>query len=245
MLKYNIDLVEGSKIAGWVCDVSDPQRCLTVEAVSHSGQSARAPANEFRQDLLETGLGDGAHAFNLDLSGWHSESGDVTVRVFETQDVLGIVQIVLSDPAGPVINEEPSRWRWHIDRVDSLTVIGWVQDTHRPYTTVLLRATGDNGKTVPVIANQYRADLKEAEVGNGHHGFEVNLALIGAMKSIKLYVAETGEALTADPISIDPIEIIKRGGISDKMKTQIQFKISEIRALLNNIESRDGKIDVP
>ncbi|WP_018261095.1 hypothetical protein [Methylobacterium sp. WSM2598] len=234
-VRSNIDVVEGRRIAGWAYDSSRAHAALTVEATSSAGQRARATADIFRQDLREAGIGNGAHCFEIDLSGWTQEAGEVTVRVVETQDVLGVFPFDTGPlPASPARREESapaSRWRWNIDRVDSRSVLGWIQDTRSPSGAVLLQALGETGRSVLITADLYRADLEEAGIGDGRHGFEVNLAEVGARNAVTLLIAETGEPLTPAPIPTSAVAVVKSGGISDQMKVQLRMALVEIAAL--------------
>ncbi len=63
-LTGNLEVVSGNLIAGWVQDVSAPERPVRLEILDNGHVIARVLANAYRRDLEEAGLGSGRHAFS-------------------------------------------------------------------------------------------------------------------------------------------------------------------------------------
>ena len=69
----------------------------------------------------------------------------------------------------------------YFDAMDSSTIVGWGWKASEPNTAVPVRVTITNEDTSQVvgdfrpIAAVYRDDLKENEIGNGVHGFRINV----------------------------------------------------------------------
>jgi phosphoglycerol transferase len=58
-----VDLVDGSRVAGWAWDQGNPINRLKIEIFDGNNQLAVVSANGFRQDLRDAHIGDGVHAF--------------------------------------------------------------------------------------------------------------------------------------------------------------------------------------
>jgi glycosyltransferase involved in cell wall biosynthesis len=65
-----------------------------------------------------------------------------------------------------------SRPRWHIDEIARGRVRGWACDPSAPGERPVLDIILDGRFAGQVLANQNRADLREAGIGDGYHGFE-------------------------------------------------------------------------
>jgi hypothetical protein len=60
-----LDVADGGAIAGWAWDGSRPDSPLKVDIYDDDTRLATVVADEFRQDLLDAGMGGGKHAFSL------------------------------------------------------------------------------------------------------------------------------------------------------------------------------------
>ncbi|HEV7857332.1 MAG TPA: kelch repeat-containing protein [Pyrinomonadaceae bacterium] len=58
------DATDCNFISGWAWDSHQPNAVINVDIYDGSSLLATIPANAFRQDLLDTGKGNGSHAFN-------------------------------------------------------------------------------------------------------------------------------------------------------------------------------------
>lgn len=63
--EITLDVVDSERIHGWAWDVNDPDR--PVELIIYDGNDmiTTIVADDFRQDLLDAGKGNGKHAFDL------------------------------------------------------------------------------------------------------------------------------------------------------------------------------------
>jgi hypothetical protein len=62
--------------------------------------------------------------------------------------------------------------RGNVDVFSFQKIAGWAQYTHHPEVPLTLEIHFDKKVVVQVAADRYRADLKAANLGSGHHGFE-------------------------------------------------------------------------
>ena len=79
-----LDFVAGTTIGGWAWHTGRPAERVSVIVRQQGDVLARAAADGFRQDLLEAGVGDGAHGFILDLGVVTNIGLDQVEVVFET-----------------------------------------------------------------------------------------------------------------------------------------------------------------
>ncbi|HEY7831200.1 MAG TPA: methyltransferase [Solirubrobacteraceae bacterium] len=69
----------------------------------------------------------------------------------------------------------PSRIDGRIDKVSEGVITGWAYDAAHPNQHLSLDVYIDNKIVRKVMANRPRADLAKADIGDGQHGFEVEL----------------------------------------------------------------------
>lgn len=75
--------VTNNQAQGWVYSAEAPRTRLEVELVSDGQVVARGIANQFRQSLLEQGIGDGKHGFSLPLPASLSDGAPHDLQVRE------------------------------------------------------------------------------------------------------------------------------------------------------------------
>ncbi|MBX9635420.1 MAG: hypothetical protein K2X44_10620 [Magnetospirillum sp.] len=64
-----IDALDGNRLFGWAWDRLRPQERLHIEISAHDTVIATIIAEQRRADLATSGIGDGGHAFEVDLTG--------------------------------------------------------------------------------------------------------------------------------------------------------------------------------
>src|SRR5262249_6514771 len=60
-----LDLVDATKIEGWVWDQDHPKSSLRIEIREGNETLANAVANQFRKDLQDAGIGTGEYSFSI------------------------------------------------------------------------------------------------------------------------------------------------------------------------------------
>ena len=83
-------------------------------------------------------------------------------------------------------------------------VQGWIRDEEKPAAPVSLIVTVDGALVARVLANVYRQDLEQAGLGNGRHGFRLQLEGISPTSGHEVRVMRegTGEELPGSPAMI-------------------------------------------
>jgi hypothetical protein len=86
---------------------------------------------------------------------------------------LQAIQLRLAERAGIVLPAAKNGvLRGYVDQVGPRAVTGWAQDFSAPEQPVCLDILLNGRRVARVLANQYRADLRQAGIGSGRHAFE-------------------------------------------------------------------------
>jgi len=107
--------------------------------------------------------------------------------------------IALPAPGAP-----PGRLEGRLDGVEGSRISGWAFHPDRPVEPVWLEVLDGDGVIARVHARRYRADLEEAGIGDGRHGFELHLT--GQMRTrreIRVRRVEDGVELDGSPLVIE------------------------------------------
>src|SRR5262249_17932046 len=76
-----VDQVDGERIAGWARDIDQPNGAVDVNIYDGETLLATLPADDFRQDLLDQGMGDGRHGFSYPTPASLKDWRPHTIRV--------------------------------------------------------------------------------------------------------------------------------------------------------------------
>jgi hypothetical protein len=88
--------------------------------------------------------------------------------------------------------------RGHVDKVDARRISGWAQTVENPEVPVCLEIYADGRMIGCTLANLYRADLQQAGLGSGRHGFEV---MLPPGLTVSTGVVEVRRALDGAPLA--------------------------------------------
>jgi hypothetical protein len=98
--------------------------------------------------------------------------------------------------------------RGHIDQLNRGGAAGWAQDDAHPTEPVNLIVTCNDNFVARIVANRYRADLKQAGIGNGRHSFQfvfpTELAPFES-QSVAIRREQDGLHLPGSPVVLRPI----------------------------------------
>ena len=91
----SLDLCDGSRITGWAQDLAHPDGPVCLDIVVDGAVVAMACAEIYRADLEAAGIGDGCHAFDLELPQVLAAETSHTVEVRRSADgaVVGALRI--------------------------------------------------------------------------------------------------------------------------------------------------------
>jgi GT2 family glycosyltransferase len=178
---------QGTGIAGWAWDCRRHEERLQV-TVRIGGATLRATADRHEPRLAAAGIGDGKHAFFIDLAPFTAPGSAVL-----NADVDGIALIASSCPGGLSSRGGIQGAVW----LDGTAIRGWALDTGRPNArlSVTLRC-GDRWQQA-ARADRLQPELLTQAIGDGHHGFTVPLPPWLSDEIAEIEVRAEGHALLA------------------------------------------------
>ena len=174
----NLDAVrpDGTLVA-WCWSPAEPAVRREVGVWIDGVEVARARCDRMRPDLLGAGVGDGAHGLVLPLPAGIVQPGHsvtVTLRDVATTRQIGRAQTVTWDERQPDPPDAPPKPVMH-GNFDGVSkdgfVSGWCWYPASPDTHIELTILVDDEPVGTTQAAKFRADLKQAGIGDGTHGF--------------------------------------------------------------------------
>lgn len=171
------DFADCNVIGGWAWDSTQPNTPINVDVYIDSDNfaSIRAPANQFRQDLLNVGKGNGQHAFNFPPPSFlkDNQPHSIRVKIAGTSIELGGTPRTITCSANP-----PPAYEGFHDGADCNVIFGWAWDSTHPNTPISVDIYSGNNLIATILANQFRQDLVNAGKGDGNHAFSLNTPMI-------------------------------------------------------------------
>ena len=95
--------------------------------------------------------------------------------------------------------------RGYIDEAKPNRIAGWVWDPQRPQERISLDLLAGEARLARVVANEFRADLAQAGIGDGRHAFAIPLdqdMLRAAQGTLRLVDPATGAEVPGSPVAI-------------------------------------------
>jgi glycosyltransferase involved in cell wall biosynthesis len=206
----NLDVVERDRIEGWAVDECHPSGTLRLRISDNGAVIGEVSADVYRADLRAAGIGDGCHAFSLIVPGGLAPDQRHTIEVRRVDDGRALPGSPFVLGAAPPLAVARSAvapvWRGQLQLVSRDRVEGWAWD-ERARNASLALALLDNGVVIArALANRFRQDLAEADIGTGRHAFA--FAIPGGLAPRERHVIQViGEAdgceIPGSPVIID------------------------------------------
>lgn len=164
------DIADCNIIAGWAWDANQPNTPINVDVHidGHPFVDIQAPANQFRQDLLNAGKGNGVHGFSFPTPNSLKNGMPHTIRI-----TFSGTQIDLQFTSKTItcMGNTPPALEGFFDSADCSFLVGWAWDANQPNTPISVDIYADGFKFATVQANRFRQSLVDAGKGNGFHEF--------------------------------------------------------------------------
>ncbi|WP_315835699.1 hypothetical protein [Bradyrhizobium prioriisuperbiae] len=175
-----VERVNREKIIGWVFDQQKPDRRYVVELYVGERQVASAPATTVRSDARRGARKQTGYGFELSVPyGTQLDVAQMGVRVIGADIMLPV-------------SDDATRLEGVLDFVAGSAIGGWAWHTGRPTERVSVIVRHKGKILTKVAADGFRQDLFEAGVGDGAHGFIVDL----------------GAAVAMAPLVLDDVEVV-------------------------------------
>jgi hypothetical protein len=167
-----------------VRDKNNPGSRLAVSVFDDATGAliASGTANQFRQDLVNAGIGDGKYGFTIPTPAGmrdgkqHSISVLVTSSAFRLTGSPRAFNSATSCPA-PTPTPTPTPvtpvYAGYIDVADCNSITGWAADRNRLNNSINVSLYDGNTLLTTVTANQSRPDVGAYLKDNGLHGFNI------------------------------------------------------------------------
>jgi hypothetical protein len=167
------DIADCNVIAGWAWDANQPNTPINIDVHidGHAFVDIQAPANQFRQDLLDAGKGNGVHGFSFPTPNSLKNGMPHTIRI-----TFGGTNTDLTFTSKMItcMGNTPPALEGFFDSADCSQLVGWAWDANLPNTPISVDIYDGPNKIATVLADQFRQDLLDAGKGNGVHGFVFN-----------------------------------------------------------------------
>ena len=188
-------------ISGWAWDANQPNATINVDILDGSTLIATVPANLYREDIRNAGIGNGFHGFSFTTpaSLKNGVSHSIRTRFGGTATDLSMSPRTIS-----CSGVAPSYQGFH-DGAGCNTISGWAWNQNDPNSPINVDLYDGSTFLATVPAIQYRPDLVAAGIGNGFHGFSLTVPSSlknGVAHSIRVRFPGTTTDLQRTPRSI-------------------------------------------
>jgi len=198
----NFDSINCQSLTGWAWDASQPNTPISVDIYYDTGGLiSTVRANQFRQDLLNAGIGNGQHGFTF--------SPPVILRGGTHQITIkysGLDQQVTNSPRSITCPSSPPVYEGYIEVADCNTIRGWAADRNKPNTPLTVSIYYDDASFIArVVASDLRSDLSAYLGDNGKHGFTIQTPPCfkdGSEHTLVVYFDIGGPQLTNSPVTV-------------------------------------------
>jgi glycosyltransferase involved in cell wall biosynthesis len=196
-----IDQANRTLIEGWVWDPKNPDERIELEVLKAGQRITATIADRNRPSLMTVGIGDGRHAFSIELPAamLSQATCSLDLRCAATGAIVPGSPITLDQTTEPL----PTALRWHIDEITDSGVIGWAFSPVEPARRCIIALREGSRLHARAAASRYRPGLREAGLGDGACAFLLPLPhtlLDGEEHQLNVIEEHTGTALTKTPL---------------------------------------------
>ncbi len=226
-LQGHLDEVTRTRIRGWAHDPSGAPVLLRI--VDNGVTIAQLIADAYRGDLEYAGIGDGCHGFDYAVPDGLSPLLPHVIEVQRAADGQALAQspwLLPADPAVTVRAGAAGPLQGFLDQPTRERIPGWAWDPSRPDEPVALQVL-DNGVPIArVLANRYRADLRERGIGDGRHGFEV--VIPGGLSPLSRHVISVQREADGRPLPNAPAVIEAATGFDGALEQAVAQAVAAL-----------------
>ena len=163
---------------GWAVDPDALSTPVTIRVLADGQEVATVVANDFRQDLVDAGVDpEGTAGFTIDLHGLVPAGVPVSVAA-AAQDLQTDEWIALEGTPFELLCTGLGGFQdtgeGLVDRFGCYSE-GWAWDRHHPDDPITVRVSVDGEPVADITADAFRQDLLEAGLGDGEHGWAIDL----------------------------------------------------------------------
>jgi hypothetical protein len=174
--KYSLDQANSNEIVGWVVDSKRSSEHLQVQLRAGDKVVATVTADEFRQDLLDAGIGNGHCGFHFDMQTLAVDPPEACFDLYANSKKLNQLPIVIKMEVQTLAQQTATleHYKVQVDNNIPGKILGWAIDdsrlAHKPHIECKL------GELTlgTCVADVFRDDLAKAGMGDGKHAFKID-----------------------------------------------------------------------
>jgi hypothetical protein len=166
--QFHIDIVSAEMISGWAFNKEAKNTPAKIEIYSGSTLLWQTVADAAREDLAAAGFGDSAFSIVPNPSVLKEDISQVDVYIDGHK---------VNEQAYPLVLSAPSvdDYTCYVDAVDKDKVIGWCRHVNQDERRVVVELKHNDTVLAHGVADMFRDDLLQANIGDGNYGFSLTL----------------------------------------------------------------------
>jgi hypothetical protein len=173
--KYSLDQANSNEIVGWVFDSKRSSDHLQVQLREGDKVVATVKADEFRQDLLDAGIGSGHCGFHIDIQTLAVDHSEGYFDLFTDGKKLNqlpiFIKVKVTPPQQSVTLEH---YKVLVDSNIPGKILGWAIDNSRKAHKAHIECKLGELILGNCVADTFRDDLAKAGIGDGKHAFTID-----------------------------------------------------------------------
>lgn len=197
----NLDAIYGQEVMGWAWNPNLPDLAVSVELSANSKPFFIVKAGEFRDDLFAANIGDGKHAFRVQLPDelCNGHEYQISARNLDTGQILN---------GSPILFKTENILEGNVDGLQGTVLTGWVRNTKRLDESLMVTLFDNGAPVVSVFADQpfegganhrFHIPLPSSSLDGMPHLFSVRVAnppfLVGEVSTITPYILTSEHVL--------------------------------------------------
>ncbi len=121
------------------------------------------------------------------------------------------IRRVISDKSAPSLFKSQNSIQGFIDELNHGVVKGWYRDVNNPFNRLELQIHHNEQIVEKIICDQYRLDLAQKKIGDGHYGFELDLKDLQKRNKGEIILKfKNGPIIATYLLSDDAIELLQQ-----------------------------------
>jgi fibronectin type 3 domain-containing protein len=188
-------------ITGWAWNANLPNTVINVDIFDGGNFIISIPANLFREDIVNAGIGNGFHGFSFTVPSSLKNGQPHNIRAL----FAGTGTELTNSPRTINCSGAPPLYQGYHDAAGCNTIAGWAWDANDPDNPINVDIYDGTTLIATVPSIQFRPDLVTAGIGNGFHGFSFTLPASlkdGQPHSIRVKFPGTNTDLNNTPRTI-------------------------------------------
>src|SRR6185503_3861724 len=148
-------------VTGWAWNANQPNAAINVDIFDGATFVGTVPANQFREDILNAGIGNGFHGFSFTVPQSLKNNQPHLMRAY-----FGGTNIELGSSSRQIIcSGTPPAYQGYHDGAGCNTISGWAWDQNDPQSPINVDIYDGTTLIATIPAIIFRQDLLAAGIG--------------------------------------------------------------------------------